>query len=85
MTRQFKLKVLKLARHLSHKGLRSFHKESRQLHNLFAQYEEPCPWCQMYRPGEEPNLVPTATPGSHGICPECFEIIKKKMLEKKKK
>lgn len=49
-----------------------------------AQYEEPCFWCEHKRPDQEVNMVPVQTPGSHGMCRECFEIVKQEIQSKKR-
>lgn len=74
--------ALRLAVQLSREG---FHKEARQLHTLFAQYQTECPWCVEKRPGEEPNVVEVKVPDSHGMCPECFQIVKDEILAKKQR
>jgi hypothetical protein len=61
-----------------------FNKESQMLHSLLAQYAEPCPWCPVKRPEQEQNIVPAKVPGSHGMCPECFDIVRSEILEKKR-
>lgn len=76
----FKFEALKLAAQLWSKG---FHKEARLVRKI-AQHAEPCPWCQMKRPGEKPNMVPVKVPGSHGMCSECFEIMKAEIEEKQR-
>jgi hypothetical protein len=52
---------------------------------ILAQYREPCLWCPVKRPGKEINTVEVKVPGSHGMCEECFNIMKEEIKKHKKK
>lgn len=68
---------------MNHKERRA--QRCRLLRKILAQYQEPCPWCPVKRPGKEVNMVPVQLPGSHGICKDCFEMIKEEIKKIKKK
>jgi len=52
---------------------------------IFAQYQESCLWCPIKRPGKDVNMVDVPVPESHGMCKECFEILKEEIKKYKKK
>jgi len=73
----------KLRKSISSNSLQRRHRNA-LVDRLLAQYNVPCSWCPMNRPGREPNMIQVPIPGSSGLCEECAEIMKSEIKSKMK-